>query len=56
MNFLIEALKPTLMSLLTSRGARKLLIDVLIKVAKQTDNEVDDELVAGLARALRVED
>ena len=56
MNLIIEVVKPTLMGMLTSRAARKLLIDVLSRVAKQSDNEVDDALVAGLARALRVED
>jgi len=55
MNLLIEILKPTLLNLLTSVAARKLLIDVLTRVAKQSDNEVDDVLVEGLARALRVE-
>ncbi len=56
MTVLIEILKPTLLNLLTSAAARKLLIDVLTRVAKQSDNEVDDALVGGLARALRVED
>ena len=55
MNVLIEILKPTLLNLLTSPAARKLLVDVLRKLVAQTDNEVDDTLVAGLARALRVE-
>ena len=55
MTVLIEILKPTLLNLLTSVAARKLLIDVLTRVAKQSDNEVDDALVEGLARALRVE-
>ena len=54
MTVLIEILKPTLLNLLTSRSARVLLIDVLRRVAKQTDNEVDDVLVDGLARALHV--
>jgi len=55
MTVLIEILKPTLLNLLTSFAARKLLIDILTRVAKQSDNEVDDTLVEGLARALRVE-
>ena len=56
MTVLIEILKPTLLNLLTSTAARKLLIDVLARVSEQSDNEVDDTLVGGLARALRVED
>ena len=56
MTVLIEILKPTLINMLTSQAARKLLVDVLGRVAKQSDNEVDDTLVGGLARALRVED
>ena len=54
MQILLEILKPTLLNLLTSRSARVLLVDVLRRIVKQTDNEVDDVLVDGLARALHV--
>ena len=56
MSVIVELLKPLVLQYLTSEGARRLLIEVLEKLVSQTDNEVDDALVAGLARALRVED
>ena len=55
MSVIIEILKPIVLGYLTSPAARKLLIEVLEKLVVKTDNEVDDVLVAGLARALRVE-
>lgn len=56
MSVIIELLKPIVLNYLTSEGARRLLIEVLEKLVSKTDNEVDDALVRGLARALRVED
>jgi hypothetical protein len=56
MKKLLEVLKPVLVKLLTSVEARQLLVDVLKSLAEKSDNEVDNELVAALARALRVEE
>ena len=56
MSAIIELIKPIVISWLTSEAARKLLVEVLDKLVAKTDNEVDDALVRGLARALRVED
>ena len=56
MSIIISVLRPVLVDLLLSPGARKLLVEVLEKLAKKTDNEVDDLLVAGLRRALKIED
>ena len=56
MHKVIELLKPIVIGWLTSPAASKLLIEVLEKLAAKSDNEVDDALVRGLARALRVED
>ena len=56
MKAIIELIKPIVIGWLTSPAASKLLIEVLEKLAAKSDNEVDDALVRGLARALRVED
>lgn len=56
MSAIVELLKPIVIGWLTSSAASKLLIEVLEKLAAKSDNEVDDALVRGLARALRVED
>ena len=56
MKAVIELLKPIVIGWLTSPAASKLLIEALDRLAEKTDNEVDDVLVRGLARALRVED
>ena len=55
MKLVISILRPVLMDLLLSPGARKLLVDVLRKLAVKSDNKVDDALVEGLRRALDVE-
>ena len=49
---MVNLLKPILVNLLTSRGARQLLIEVLEKLVKQPDKELDDTLVAAFRRAL----
>ena len=56
MHSLIELIKPIVLGWLTSPAASKLLIEALDRLAEKTDNEVDDVLVRGLARALRVEE
>ncbi len=45
-------LQPLLLSYLTSVGARKLLIEVLEKIAQQTNNSLDDLAVDAVRRAL----
>ena len=56
MKAIIELIKPIVIGWLTSPAASKLLIEALDRLVEKTDNEVDDALVRGLARALRVED
>ena len=56
MHKVIELLKPIVIGWLTSPAAHKLLIEVLDRLVEKTENEVDDALVRGLARALRIED
>ena len=46
---MFEIIKPIVIGYLTSRGARKLLVEVLEKLVARTDNELDD--VAGLPSA-----
>lgn len=55
MTAIIELVKPVLIGWLTSAGARELLVEVLRKLAAKTDNEIDDTIVEGVARALSVE-
>ena len=56
MQSVISLIKPIVIGWLTSPAASKLLIEVLDRLVEKTDNEVDDALVRGLARALRVEE
>lgn len=56
MQKVIELLKPIVINWLTSPAAHKLLIEALDRLVERTDNDLDDALVRGLARALRVED
>ena len=49
---MFELIKPVLIGYLTSRGARKLLVEVLEKLVAKTDNELDDVAVAAVRRAL----
>ena len=49
---MIAIIRPVLINFLVSRRARTLLIEVLEKLYKSTDNKVDDVLVDGLRRAL----
>ena len=56
MHNIIELIKPIVIGWLTSPAAHKLLIEVLDRLVEKTDNEIDDALVRGLARALRIED
>lgn len=56
MTFVFEVVKPIVLRWLVSEQARTVLVEVLEKLVVKTDNEVDDALVAGLRRALRLED
>lgn len=49
---MIAVLKPIIVGYLTSRGARALLIEVLEKLVRSTDNSLDDVAVAAVRRAL----
>ena len=49
---MLSILKPILLNYLTSRQARSLLIEVLEKLAKSTDNKLDDIAVDAVRRAL----
>ena len=49
---MLSILRPIIINYLTSRGARKLLVEVLEKLAKGTDNSLDDVAVAAVRRAL----
>lgn len=55
MAYLYNLIKPIVLNWLVSRAARKLLVEVLGKLARKSDNKVDDALVAALARALYVD-
>ena len=54
MTTVINILRPVLITLLTSKAAKELLVDIVRKLAEKSDNKVDDTLVEGLARALEV--
>jgi hypothetical protein len=45
MKLLISSIRPILFSLLVSKEVKNLVIDLLRKYVKTTDNQVDDALV-----------
>ena len=49
---MLNILKPLLITYLTSRQARSLLVEVLEKLAASTDNKLDDIAVDAVRRAL----
>ena len=49
---MLSILRPVILSYFTSRGARKLLIEILEKLAASTDNKLDDAAVDAVRRAL----
>ena len=51
-----NAVRPAIVGWLVSEQARQLLVEVLERLVERTDNEVDDMLLEGLKRALRVEE
>ena len=51
---MILLIKPILMAFFKSDAVKKLLIDVLTKLSKETDNNLDDQAVLALKVALKV--
>ena len=51
---MILLIKPILMAFFKSDAVKKLLVDLLDKLAKETDNDLDDTAVAALKVALKV--
>lgn len=54
MKTVLSILRPALIALLTSKAAKELLVEIVRRLAEESDNKVDDTLVEGLARALEV--
>jgi hypothetical protein len=52
---MITLIKPILFAFLQSTAVKKLIIDLLSALAKETDNDLDDTAVAALKVALKVE-
>ena len=51
---MITLIKPILFAFINSDAVKKLVIDLLSKIAEQTDNDLDDTAVAALKLALKV--
>ena len=51
---MITLIKPILFAFINSDAVKKLIIDLLSKIAEQTDNDLDDTAVAALKIALKV--
>ena len=51
---MITLIKPILLKFAGTTAVKKLLIDLLTALAKQTDNDVDDSFVRHLAVLLKV--
>jgi hypothetical protein len=49
---MITLIRPILLQFVSSRSVRKLVIDLLVALAKKTDNPLDDLLVAKVRIAL----
>jgi hypothetical protein len=45
MSKVVNVLKPVLFAFIASREVKQLVVDILSKYAKTTDNDVDDALV-----------
>ena len=46
---MVKILKPILMIFIKSKAMKRLVIDLLKAIAKQTDNTIDDQAVACIA-------
>ena len=51
---MIALIKPILFAFFKSDAVKKLLVDILEKLAKETDNDLDDTAVAAVKIALKV--
>ena len=51
---MITLVKPILFAFFKSDAVKKLIIDLLTKLVKETDNDLDDTAVAALKIALKV--
>ena len=51
---MITLIKPILLSFVNSMAVKKLIIDLLAKLAEQTDNDLDDSFVRHLSTILKV--
>jgi hypothetical protein len=51
---MITLIKPILFAFFKSDAVKKLIIDLLAKLVKETDNDLDDTAVAALRVALKV--
>ena len=51
---MITLIKPILFAFLKSEAVKKLVIDLLSALAKETDNDLDDTAVVALKVALKV--
>ncbi len=51
---MIALIKPILVAFIKSTAVKKLIIDLLTKLAQETDNDLDDTAVAALRIALKV--
>ena len=49
---MITIIRPILFSFLASDKVKRLIVDLLEKLAQQTDNDVDDQTVAIIRRGL----
>ena len=49
---MITLIRPILFSFLASDKVKRLVVDLLEKLAQQTDNDVDDQAVAIIRRGL----
>ena len=51
---MITLVKPILFAFFKSDAVKKLIIDLLSKLAQETDNDLDDTAVAALRIALKI--
>ena len=51
---MITLVKPILFAFFKSNAVKKLMVDLVEKLAKETDNDLDDTAVAALKVALKV--
>jgi hypothetical protein len=52
MKLVVSVVKPLLMQIATSPAVKKLVLDLLEKYVKTTDNSIDDAIVATVKAAL----